>query len=69
MDSNEKKEPDENMLLCCEKRYIFAIMAFFGLFISFVSRVDLSVAIVAMVKRGSSAEISYKYSPTLISPM
>ena len=34
------------------KRYIFAVLAFFGLFVSFMNYVDLSVAIVAMVRRG-----------------
>ena len=41
----------EGNVSCLAKRYIFAVMAFFGLFISFMNRVDLSVGIVAMVKR------------------
>ena len=49
-------ELDQNLpegnVSCLAKRYIFAVMAFFGLFISFMNRVDLSVGIVAMVKRG-----------------
>ena len=53
MDSDQRTEPEGNML-CCGKRYIFAIMAFLGLFISFMNRVDLSVAIMAMVKKGNT---------------
>jgi hypothetical protein len=33
-------------------RFTFAVMAFLGFVITFVNRVELSVAIVAMVKRG-----------------
>ena len=39
------------------KRYIFAVLAFFGLFVSFMNYVDLSVAIVAMVRRGEGIHI------------
>ena len=50
MELSHNPLPDGNVS-CLAKRYIFAVMAFFGLFISFMNRVDLSVGIVAMVKR------------------
>ena len=53
MEIAQRKET-EGKMPCLGKRFIFAIMAFFGLFISFMNRVDMSVAIAAMVKRGDA---------------
>ena len=41
------------------KRCTFAILAFFALFVSFMTYVDLSVAIVAMVRRGEGKILSF----------
>ena len=54
MDRDQRTVSGSINMSCCGERYIFAILAFFGLFISFMNRVDLSVAIVAMVKRGDA---------------
>ena len=41
------------------KRCTFAILAFFALFVSSMNCVDLSVAIVAMVRKGEGKIISF----------
>lgn len=38
-------------------RYTYALMAYFGIALSFANRVDLAVAIVAMVSRNGSKEL------------
>ena len=58
MDNDKRRESEGNMP-CCGKRYIFAIMAFFGLFISYMNRVDVSVAILVMVKRGDALTLKF----------
>ena len=58
MDKDKRRESEGNMP-CCGKRYIFAILAFFGLFISYMNRVDMSVAILVMVKRGDAFTLKF----------
>ena len=63
MDRDQRTVSGSSHMSCCGERYTFAVLAFFGLFISFMNRVDLSVAIVAMVKRGDAEFVSeYKKS-------
>jgi hypothetical protein len=52
MTTANKETGDSGKLGFWGERYTFAVMAFLGFVITFINRVDLSVAIVAMVKRG-----------------
>ena len=60
MDTDKKTECEGNACFG-GKRYIFAVLAFFGLFVSHMNIVDLSVAIVAMVRRGEGNAACYSY--------
>jgi hypothetical protein len=53
---------DSGRLGCWGTRFTFAVMAFFGFVITIFNRVELSVAIVAMVKTGITIDYYFHHT-------
>uniref|UniRef100_A0A7M4F5H0 Sialin n=1 Tax=Crocodylus porosus TaxID=8502 RepID=A0A7M4F5H0_CROPO len=51
---NQAEERDQSMPACCSARYNLAVLAFFGFFLLYALRVNLSVALVDMVEPNTS---------------